>query len=93
MRAHDVGCVAVDMRAPEAVLQSAEFGRASGFVTDVEHPVFGEHPRLTPLVSLSRSGGLTGAGCLVGQHTDQVLRSLGYEDERITSLRDRGVVG
>jgi crotonobetainyl-CoA:carnitine CoA-transferase CaiB-like acyl-CoA transferase len=93
LRRFDVGCVQLDMRPPEAVLQSAEFGRASGLVTDVEHPTFGDHPRLTPLVTLSDSGGVTGAGSTVGQHTDQVLRALGYADDRIAVLRAAGVVG
>jgi len=92
LRAHDVGCVEVDMRAPEAVLQSDEFGRASGFVVDVVHPIFDEHPRLSPLVTLSASGGVAGPGSTVGQHTDQVLAWLGYNAERIASLHDKDVV-
>jgi len=92
MRRFDVGCVEVDMRVPEAVLQSDEFGRASGLVTDVEHPILGEHPRLTPLVALSASGGVAGAGMVVGQHTDQVLTWLGYDRERIAGLRERKIV-
>jgi crotonobetainyl-CoA:carnitine CoA-transferase CaiB-like acyl-CoA transferase len=93
MGAHDVGCVAVAMVAPESVLQSDEFGRASGFVTDVEHPVFGEHPRLMPLVTLSRSGGVAGAGSTIGQHTDEVLASIGYDAERLADLRARKIIG
>jgi crotonobetainyl-CoA:carnitine CoA-transferase CaiB-like acyl-CoA transferase len=92
-RAHDVGCVEVAMRTPEAELLDDSFGRASGWVTDVEHPMLGEHPRLTPLVSLSRSGGVAGPGVLIGQQTDQVLAWLGYDAARIADLRERKVVG
>jgi hypothetical protein len=73
-----------------------EFGQASGFVADVEHPIFGEHPRLAPLVSFSRSATVARPGCLLGQHTDSVLRAIGYRDERIAELRkatDRRLIG
>jgi CoA:oxalate CoA-transferase len=29
----------------------------------------------------------------LGEHTDQVLREIGYDDERIADLRARGIVG
>jgi crotonobetainyl-CoA:carnitine CoA-transferase CaiB-like acyl-CoA transferase len=93
MLAHDVGCVALAMVPPESVLLSDEFGRASGFVTDVVHPVIDEHPRLTPLVSLSRSGGVAGPGSTIGQHTDQILEWLGYDARCVADLRAAGVVG
>jgi crotonobetainyl-CoA:carnitine CoA-transferase CaiB-like acyl-CoA transferase len=91
--ASNVGCVAVDTRTPEGVFQSDDFGRASGLLTDVEHPTFGEHPRLAALVALSESGTTTGAGCLIGQHTDGVLEGFGYDPEQIADLRSRDVVG
>ena len=81
------------MRTPETELLDDSFGRASGWVTDVEHPMLGEHPRLTPLVSLSRSGGAPAPGCSIGEQTDQVLAWLGYDAARIADLRDRQVVG
>ncbi|MGE0878252.1 MAG: CaiB/BaiF CoA transferase family protein [Acidimicrobiia bacterium] len=64
-----------------------------GYTCDVEHPLFGVHKRSTALVRLSRSTETMRAGCLVGQHTDDILRELGYSDDRITELRAKGVVG
>jgi crotonobetainyl-CoA:carnitine CoA-transferase CaiB-like acyl-CoA transferase len=71
---------------------SDEFGRAAGLVADVEHPMLGEHPRLAPLVTLSRSAAVPGAGSMVGEHTERVLEGLGYAPEHRADLRTRGIV-
>jgi formyl-CoA transferase len=36
---------------------------------------------------------VTGTGPLLGQHTDAVLRELGYDAARIAELRAKGVIG
>ncbi len=65
-----------------------------GYLTTVSHPIFDEHVRAAELVRLSRSGTTIGAGCTIGQHTDEVLRErLGYSQERIAALRAEGVIG
>jgi crotonobetainyl-CoA:carnitine CoA-transferase CaiB-like acyl-CoA transferase len=89
---HDVGCVVAHSEPPEVVLQSETFAGASDLLVEVEHPTFGEHVRLKPLVDLSRSATLAEPGCLAGQHTDSILRELGYDDQAIADLRARGVV-
>ena len=69
-------------------------GDQLGLLTKVTHPLFEEHIRSTELVTLSRGGATLGSGSLIGQYTDEVLRDiLGYDDERIRSLRDAGVIG
>ena len=88
----DVGCVAVAEQLVERVLLSDEIGRASGYLADVHHPTFDDHPRLAPLVRFSRSKTVARPGCLLGQHTDAVLGELGYDAVRIRGLRDAGVV-
>jgi len=93
LRAHDVGCVVVSPDPPEVVLQSEEFGAASGLLIEVEHPTFGPHPRLVPYVECSRSATIAEPGVLKGQHTDSILAELGYSPDQITDLRARGVVG
>ncbi|GAA1867175.1 hypothetical protein GCM10009836_54480 [Pseudonocardia ailaonensis] len=88
----EVDCVAVTEATVEATLMSEEFGRTAGLLADVEHPMLGEHPRLAPLVTLSRSAVVPGPGSLVGQHTEQVLQRLGYPAEHLADLRARGIV-
>jgi crotonobetainyl-CoA:carnitine CoA-transferase CaiB-like acyl-CoA transferase len=89
---HDVGCMVVHPEAPESILQSKEFGGAGDLLVEVEHPTFGEHVRLKPLVEMSRSETVAEAGCLNGSHTDRILSELGYDQAAIADLRERGVV-
>jgi crotonobetainyl-CoA:carnitine CoA-transferase CaiB-like acyl-CoA transferase len=77
---------------PEAVLQSEEFAAASDLLVEVDHPTFGTHMRLKPLVEFSVSESVAEPGCLLGQHTDRILAELGYEEAAIADLRKRGVV-
>jgi len=68
-------------------------GRLSGLVTEAWHPILDEHARLTPLVSMSRSASVAGGGCLVGQHTNAIMKELGYTDSAIAELREARIVG
>jgi crotonobetainyl-CoA:carnitine CoA-transferase CaiB-like acyl-CoA transferase len=92
LRGGRVGCVAVTEDTVEGTLMGDDVGRACGLVTEVEHPMLGEHPRLAPLVRFSRSATTPGPGAMVGQHTEQVLRGLGYPPEYCADLRTRGIV-
>jgi crotonobetainyl-CoA:carnitine CoA-transferase CaiB-like acyl-CoA transferase len=76
----------------EAMLFDESFGRASGYVVDVVHPVFDEHPRLAPYVRFSRSSTRALPGVLAGQHTDEILTRLGRTADEIADLRARNVV-
>ena len=89
---YDVGCLVAHKEPPEAILQSKEFAVASDLLVEVEHPTFGEHVRLKPYVQMSRSSTVAEPGCLVGQHTDRILRELGYSADAICDLRERKVV-
>lgn len=62
-------------------------------MVEVEHPTLERHPRLVPAVCFSRSPCVVGTAPRLGQHTDLVLRELGYEDARIAELRAKGVIG
>ncbi len=87
-----VGCVVAHREPPESVLQSAEFAGAADMLVEVEHPTFGNHVRLKPYVSFSRSATVAEPGVLAGQQTDAILSELGYSAETIADLRDRKVV-
>ena len=91
--AADIGCVAVANGPFEAELQSDDFGRASGMLADVVHPTFGPHPRLAPLVTMSRSSGVAGPAPVVGEQTESVLSEFGYTSEAMCGLRAAGVIG
>jgi crotonobetainyl-CoA:carnitine CoA-transferase CaiB-like acyl-CoA transferase len=96
LSAAGVGCAAVKPQLgglAAGMFQPGQVGEELGFVTRVEHPIFGEHVRATEMVRLSRARPTLGPGCTIGQHTDAVLHELGYDDERIADLRDRGVIG
>jgi crotonobetainyl-CoA:carnitine CoA-transferase CaiB-like acyl-CoA transferase len=87
-----VGCVVAHREPPERVLQSAEFAGAADMLVEVEHPTFGDHVRLKPYVSFSRSATVAGPGVLAGQQTEAILSELGYSVEAIADLRERKVV-
>jgi len=70
-----------------------QIGEQLGFVTRVDHPIFGEHVRSTALVRLSRGVETLGTGCTIGQHTNAILSELGYDERRIDQLREAGVIG
>jgi len=89
----DVGCVAVRPGKPEAELFGKDaFGRQMGWITEVEHPVVGTHPRLMPLIQFSRSATVVRSSDVCGAHTDAVLTEIGYDLDRIASLREAGVI-
>jgi formyl-CoA transferase/CoA:oxalate CoA-transferase len=66
----------------------------SGLVQSVEHPTLGAIPQLGPTIELHETPGRIGAPPpLLGQHSEEVLREAGYEDEEIEALGAAGVVG
>jgi crotonobetainyl-CoA:carnitine CoA-transferase CaiB-like acyl-CoA transferase len=89
----DVGCLEVRSGPPDVQLfADGGMGRANGWITDVEHPTIGTHPRLMPLVEFSRSSTVAQPSALCGAHTDAVLTELGYDTARIADLRASGVI-
>ena len=66
--------------------------RENDFLTEVEHPTFGPHRRLAPLARLSLTPGEARPACTLGQHTDAVLRELGYGEQAIEDLAARRVI-
>jgi crotonobetainyl-CoA:carnitine CoA-transferase CaiB-like acyl-CoA transferase len=64
-----------------------------GIAQPVEHPALGGIELVGQAVTLSRTPSrLTSASPELGEHTDAILRELGYADADIAGLRARGVV-
>ena len=91
LAAADVGCVAVAQENAEWRMQDDEFYQA-GYAVDAVSPIFDEHRRPAPLNRFSRSATQAESGCRLGQHTDALLREIGYDDARIASLREQDIV-
>ena len=62
------------------------------FVTMVDHSIFGSYPRLTPLVRMSLTPGLSRPATVIGQHTEAVLAELGYSRSEIEDLEAREII-
>jgi crotonobetainyl-CoA:carnitine CoA-transferase CaiB-like acyl-CoA transferase len=68
--------------------------RARGMVVEVDHPTLGKVKQLGIGTKLSDTpGSVRTTAPVPGAHTDDVLKSIGYDDAAVSSLRERGVVG
>jgi crotonobetainyl-CoA:carnitine CoA-transferase CaiB-like acyl-CoA transferase len=85
-------CAAPVLRLDEAL--NDPHNRARQMVVDVQHPRVGAVQQVGIAPKFSETPGqVRSTAPLPGQHTDEVLRSLGYDDGRIQALRDAGAVG
>jgi crotonobetainyl-CoA:carnitine CoA-transferase CaiB-like acyl-CoA transferase len=81
-----------DTNAGEAVFFDADNERL-GLVTEYDHPIVGRMRQFGNLIDFSDTPGrIAGPPPLVGQHTREILASLGYDDEQMRSLKSEGVV-
>lgn len=86
-----VGCVELYEGAPARLIQT-DPQLAAQYAAPAVSPMFDEHLRLAPLVSLSRTPSRAPGGCLAGQDTAAVLKEFGYDDATITKWQDAGVI-
>jgi crotonobetainyl-CoA:carnitine CoA-transferase CaiB-like acyl-CoA transferase len=82
--------VAEERRMEEMMM--GEFGHDCAYAVDVVSPIFDEHPRVAPLMGFSRSTTQALPGCTIGQHTQAVLRELGYADDEIAEMYAKSIV-
>jgi crotonobetainyl-CoA:carnitine CoA-transferase CaiB-like acyl-CoA transferase len=66
--------------------------RDAGMTVQVEHPELGTLWRHGPAVKFSESTNVVKPGCKLGQHTEPILKELGYAPEQIQALRNAGTV-
>jgi crotonobetainyl-CoA:carnitine CoA-transferase CaiB-like acyl-CoA transferase len=85
-------CAAPVLRLDEAL--NDRHNRARGMVVEVEHPTLGRVQQVGIAPKLSETPGAARTTAPApGQHTDEVLRGLGYDDARVDALRAAGAVG
>ena len=71
----------------------SELVRAREMVVELEQPGAGRVKQLGAPVKLSRTPGeVHRPGPVLGEHTDEVLRGLGYSDDELTALKQSGAV-
>lgn len=64
-----------------------------GLIEEVDHPVFGQLPVIrAPIWYSEREVKVRSSPPLLGQHTRDILLELGYSEDEITDLTERGVV-
>jgi crotonobetainyl-CoA:carnitine CoA-transferase CaiB-like acyl-CoA transferase len=66
--------------------------RETGMVVEIEHPVFDSVVRAGPALRFSETPSRVDPSCVNGQHTAQILRDLGYDEEAIEKLAGEGVI-
>ena len=88
----DVGCVQADEAVEGEFYADHPHARANALSVEVEHPHIGKYLRYGGLVEMSLTPGTYRTSIQVGQHTRPLLRELGYSDQAIADLGERGVV-
>ena len=67
--------------------------KARQLLQPVDYPGIGEVPLPATPVRLSRTpGGIRHRAPLIGEHTEEIMRELGYSDAAIAELRSEGVI-
>ncbi|HJM75785.1 MAG TPA: CoA transferase [Dehalococcoidia bacterium] len=86
-----VGCVRADAVPMGDFWIDDEQVLANEMAPMVDHPEYGPLRRHGAVVTFDATPGRFGPGCLAGDHTDDLLAEVGYDDAAIAELRASGV--
>ena len=92
LTARDVAGVRADAREPGLFWDADPHVEEAGLTLEVDHPIWGPYRRHAPLLRLDGTPETPGPGMLGGQHARAVLAELGYGEEEVEALYERGVV-
>ena len=85
------GVPAGPVRFPEELVDDPQV-LANGFQADLDHSLVGRMKMTGPLVQMSETPlEATASSPALGEHTDDLLRDLGYSADDVQGLRDAGV--
>jgi crotonobetainyl-CoA:carnitine CoA-transferase CaiB-like acyl-CoA transferase len=67
---------------------------ANGYVMEIDHPALGPYRTFAPPIRMDATPTrVRSAPPLLDQHTDEVLRELGFTGDEVADLRGRGIAG
>ncbi len=87
----EAGVPSAPVRFTEEMLEDEQVA-ANGMAVELEHHLVGNVKMVGPLVQMDGTPLRPGsASPALGQHTDEILGALGYDETRVRELRDRGI--
>jgi crotonobetainyl-CoA:carnitine CoA-transferase CaiB-like acyl-CoA transferase len=91
LAAAGVACVRADIDAG-AFFEEHPQAAASQMTAEVESPRFGKYLRHGAIIDFSEAPGRLGHGPNPGEHTERIIRELGYSELKIAELRSCGII-